>query len=47
MSSQLNEEGIQKKLTSPGRGEISSFPDGTKVDKRFNVETTSNGFVMC
>ncbi|CAL8273747.1 AH receptor-interacting protein isoform X1 [Gadus morhua] len=31
VASQLNEEGIQKKLTSPGRGELSTFPDGTKV----------------
>jgi len=29
---QLNEEGIHKTVTSPGRGQLSAFPDGTKVD---------------
>ena len=27
----LHEEGIKKKLVSPGRGELSTFPNGTKV----------------
>lgn len=27
----LHEEGIRKKLISPGKGELSSFPNGTKV----------------
>ncbi|KAJ3613979.1 hypothetical protein NHX12_017556 [Muraenolepis orangiensis] len=31
VSRQLHEEGIQKKVVSPGRGELSTFPDGTKV----------------
>lgn len=28
----LLEEGIKKKLISPGKGELSSFPNGTKVN---------------
>ncbi|KAG7274510.1 hypothetical protein CRUP_025703, partial [Coryphaenoides rupestris] len=28
---QLSDEGIHKNVTSPGRGELSAFPDGTKV----------------
>ncbi|XP_029918503.1 AH receptor-interacting protein [Myripristis murdjan] len=31
LARKLLEEGIQKKLVSPGRGELSAFPDGTKV----------------
>lgn len=27
----LLEEGIKKRLISPGKGEISTFPNGTKV----------------
>lgn len=27
----LLEEGIRKKLISPGKGELSTFPNGTKV----------------
>lgn len=27
----LLEEGIKKKLVSPGQGELSTFPNGTKV----------------
>lgn len=27
----LLEEGIRKKLVSPGKGELSTFPNGTKV----------------
>lgn len=31
LARKLLEEGIQKKLVNPGRGELSTFPDGTKV----------------
>ncbi|XP_030644204.1 AH receptor-interacting protein [Chanos chanos] len=34
----LNAEGIQKKVIAPGRGELSTFPDGTKV--RFHYRTS-------
>ena len=27
----LLEEGIQKKVVSPGKGELPTYPDGTKV----------------
>ncbi|CDQ65735.1 unnamed protein product [Oncorhynchus mykiss] len=31
LATKLLEEGIQKKVVSPGKGELSTFPDGTKV----------------
>lgn len=31
----LLEEGIRKKLISPGKGELSTFPDGTKVKAKY------------
>ncbi|XP_062386708.1 AH receptor-interacting protein [Sardina pilchardus] len=34
----LSAEGIQKKVTCPGRGQLSAFPDGTKV--KFHYRTS-------
>lgn len=31
LATKLLAEGIQKKVVSPGKGELSTFPDGTKV----------------
>ncbi|XP_028834289.1 AH receptor-interacting protein isoform X1 [Denticeps clupeoides] len=41
----LKAEGIQKKVISPGKGELSTFPDGTKV--KFHYRTSlCNGAVV-
>ncbi|MEQ2243244.1 hypothetical protein ILYODFUR_005079 [Ilyodon furcidens] len=41
----LLEEGIRKKLISPGRGELSNFPDGTKVVFHYRT-SLSDGTVL-
>ncbi|MEQ2190501.1 hypothetical protein XENOCAPTIV_025769 [Xenoophorus captivus] len=41
----LLEEGIRKKLISPGRGELSTFPDGTKVVFHYRTRL-SDGTVL-
>uniref|UniRef100_A0A3B3DD72 peptidylprolyl isomerase n=1 Tax=Oryzias melastigma TaxID=30732 RepID=A0A3B3DD72_ORYME len=41
----LHEEGIRKKLISPGKGELSSFPNGTKVIFHYRT-SKSDGTVL-
>lgn len=41
----LLEEGIRKKLISPGRGELSTFPNGTKVKTKPKKYYTVEGGV--
>lgn len=46
----LLEEGIRKKLVSPGKGELSTFPNGTKVRKERSDELSPdlrNEFKRC
>jgi len=31
LANKLSADGIQKKVISPGKGELSTFPNGTKV----------------
>lgn len=48
LATKLLAEGIQKKVVSPGKGDLSTFPDGTKVSyKIVNLIPRSKGSFEC